>query len=182
MTELNRSHNEILDRTVDIVSAFASHNTLQPEDLTKLITDVFAAMREASSGKTAQVQAVAKASAYEIRRSITREALISFEDGKPYKTLRRHLARLGLTPETYRQKWGLPHDYPMTSADYSKRRSDLARALTLGLPLGEAGAAKLERRPAPGGRQRPASERAGAARGITEVSWSGDAGVSCTGP
>ena len=132
MTELNRSHNEILDRTVDIVSAFASHNTLQLEDLTKLITDVFAAMREASSGKTAQVQAVAKASAYEIRRSITREALISFEDGKPYKTLRRHLSLRGLTPAAYRAKWGLPPDYPMTSPGYSEQRSQLARSLGLG--------------------------------------------------
>lgn len=132
MTEPNRSHNEILDRTVDIVSAFASHNTLQPEDLTKLITDVFAAMREASSGKTAQVQTVAKASAHEIRRSITREALISFEDGKPYKTLRRHLTLRGLSPEAYREKWGLPADYPMTSASYSAQRSELARSLGLG--------------------------------------------------
>ncbi|WP_197430720.1 MucR family transcriptional regulator, partial [Methylobacterium sp. CCH5-D2] len=56
----------------------------------------------------------------------------SFEDGKPYKTLRRHLTLRGLTPEAYREKWGLPRDYPMTSASYSEQRSELARALGLG--------------------------------------------------
>ncbi|WP_407518601.1 MucR family transcriptional regulator [Methylobacterium oryzisoli] len=132
MTEPSRSHTEILDLTVGIVSAFASHNTLQPEDLTKLISDVFSAMRDAGREKTARVQPVTKASASEIRRSITREALISFEDGKPCKTLRRHLTQKGLTPATYRAKWGLPPDYPMTSPAYSEQRSQLARSLGLG--------------------------------------------------
>lgn len=73
-----------------------------------------------------------KATPQEIRRSISNEYLISFEDGKQYKTLRRHLTLRGLSPEQYRTKWGLPPDYPMTSAAYSEQRSELARALGLG--------------------------------------------------
>ena len=132
MTEPSRSQDEILHLTVGIVSAFASHNTLKPEDLIELISDVFTAMRDADRGKTEPVQPAIKASASEIRRSITREALISFEDGKPYKTLRRHLTLKGLTPASYRAKWGLPPDYPMTSPAYSEQRSQLARSLGLG--------------------------------------------------
>ena len=62
----------------------------------------------------------------------THDYIVSFEDGKPYKTLRRHLTLRGLSPEAYREKWGLPRDYPMTAASYSAQRSELARALGLG--------------------------------------------------
>src|SRR5580704_13640492 len=68
----------------------------------------------------------------QIRRSIAPEALISFEDGRSYKTLRRHLAGKGLTPQQYREKWGLPADYPMVSPSYSAQRSQLAKQLGLG--------------------------------------------------
>ncbi|WP_246693323.1 MucR family transcriptional regulator [Methylobacterium sp. WL2] len=68
----------------------------------------------------------------QIRKSITPDALISFEDGKSYKTLRRHLTIRGLSPEAYREKWGLPRDYPMTAVSYSEQRSKLALALGLG--------------------------------------------------
>ena len=70
--------------------------------------------------------------AAQVRKSITPDALISFEDGKPYKTLRRHLSVKGLTPEQYRGKWGLPADYPMVSATYSQARSRMAKELGLG--------------------------------------------------
>ncbi|MBY0295474.1 MAG: MucR family transcriptional regulator [Methylobacterium sp.] len=151
---MNPSHpnaGRLVELTADIATAYLSHNHVQSGDIPKVLAEIHGALQGALQLRTASQPTQVKASPAEIRRSITHEVLISFEDGKPYKTLRRHLARLGLTPETYRQKWGLPHDYPMTSADYSKRRSDLARALTLGLPLGEAGAAKHERRPAPEG-------------------------------
>jgi predicted transcriptional regulator len=68
----------------------------------------------------------------QIRKSITPAALISFEDGRPYKTLRRHLAVKGLTPDEYREKWGLPKDYPMVAANYSAARSQMAKELGLG--------------------------------------------------
>lgn len=71
-------------------------------------------------------------SAAQIRKSVTHDHIVSFEDGRPYKTLRRHLTLRGLSPEAYREKWGLPRDYPMTAASYSAQRSELARALGLG--------------------------------------------------
>ena len=67
-----------------------------------------------------------------IRKSIKPDALISFEDGKAYKTLKRHLSRRGLTVEAYKAKWGLPSDYPMTAASYSATRSAMAKSLGLG--------------------------------------------------
>jgi predicted transcriptional regulator len=75
---------------------------------------------------------VRKLTKTEIDRSITPDHLISFEDGKPYKTLRRHLTLFGLTPEQYRTKWGLPADYPIVSPNYSETRSQLAKSLGLG--------------------------------------------------
>src|SRR5207244_12106880 len=68
----------------------------------------------------------------QVRKSITAEALISFEDGRGYKTLRRHLASRGLSPEQYREKWGLPASYPMVAPDYSAARSQMAKDLGLG--------------------------------------------------
>ncbi|MDB5447377.1 MAG: MucR family transcriptional regulator, partial [Phenylobacterium sp.] len=68
----------------------------------------------------------------QIRKSITRDAVVSFEDNRPYKTLRRHLAVRGLTPEQYRSKWGLPKDYPMVAPAYSEARSQMARTIGLG--------------------------------------------------
>jgi predicted transcriptional regulator len=68
----------------------------------------------------------------QVRKSITPDALISFIDGKPYKTLKRHLSRNGLTIEQYRERYGLPRDYPSTAASYSAQRSELARSLGLG--------------------------------------------------
>lgn len=73
-----------------------------------------------------------KATSQEFRRSVTPDHLVAFEDGKRYKTLRRHLATRGLTPQTYREKWGLPADYPTVAPGYAKQRSELARALGLG--------------------------------------------------
>lgn len=68
----------------------------------------------------------------QVRKSITPDALISFEDGKPYRTLRLHLASRGLTPEAYREKWGLPTDYPMVAPNYSAVRSQMAKSIGLG--------------------------------------------------
>jgi len=75
---------------------------------------------------------VEKPTAAQIKKSITPDGLVSFEDGKSYKTLRRHLTIRGLTPEAYRAKYGLPVDYPMTAPSYSAQRSALAKSLGLG--------------------------------------------------
>ena len=117
----------------DIVSAYVSNNHVQSADLPKLLNDVHQALcGVTASASNASDTGPAKATPQEIRKSISNDVLVSFEDGKPYKTLRRHLTLRGLTPEQYRAKWGLPPDYPMTSASYSVQRSELARALGLG--------------------------------------------------
>lgn len=117
---------------VEIVSAYVSNNSIPPSDLQALVTSVHAALISLSKTPASEAQAVEKLTPAQIRKSITHDNLISFEDGKPYKTLRRHLTLRGLTPESYREKWGLPRDYPMTAPSYSAQRSELARALGLG--------------------------------------------------
>jgi predicted transcriptional regulator len=99
---------DLLDRVHAKVTALVDGRSVAPSDLTE------------------------KPTAAQIKKSITPDHLISFEDGKPYKTLRRHLTLRGLTPEQYRAKHGLPGDYPMTSALYSAQRSELARTMGLG--------------------------------------------------
>jgi predicted transcriptional regulator len=137
----------------EIVSAYVSHNHVQSADLPGLLNDVHAAIRGICAAGS--VAPVAKASPQEIRRSVTPDFLISFEDGKPYKTLRRHLTLRGLTPEAYRAKWGLAPDYPMTAQSYSEQRSQLARSLGLGQPRAKPADAAPEAEPAP----RPAGKR-----------------------
>jgi|SRR6185312_4587537 len=85
----------------------------------------------------------------QIKKSISPDVLISFEDGRPYKTLRRHLSVRGLTPEQYREKWGLPSDYPMVSPNYSATRSRMAKQLGLGGRDGGAAAPARARRRRP---------------------------------
>ncbi|MGU3330718.1 MucR family transcriptional regulator [Methylobacterium mesophilicum] len=129
-------HPDLRRLAADIVAAYVSNNHVQAADLPTLLASVHAAVQAAAEGDTSAVVAspVEKPSAAEIRRSVGRDALISFEDGKPYKTLKRHLTGRGLTPEQYRQKWGLPRDYPLVAPDYAERRSLLAKAIGLGRP------------------------------------------------
>jgi predicted transcriptional regulator len=123
-----------IELTADIVSAYVSKNSVPVTELANLLGSVHAALSGlASGGSDAPAKdAIEKPTPAQIKKSITPDGLISFEDGKPYKTLRRHLTIRGLTPEAYRAKYGLPVDYPMTAASYSAQRSELARALGLG--------------------------------------------------
>lgn len=133
MIENESDSSRLITLTADIVSAYVSNNHVQSAELPKLLSDVHDAIRAVTgSGAPAVDAGPPKATPQEIRRSISNEYLISFEDGKQYKTLRRHLTLRGLSPEQYRVKWGLAPDYPMTSAAYSEQRSELARALGLG--------------------------------------------------
>lgn len=118
--------------TGDVVSAYVSNNSIPTADLAGLIEAVYQALQQLKTSPGATEDKTEKATPAQIRKSITPDALISFEDGKPYKTLRRHLTIRGLTPEMYRAKHGLPVDYPMTSATYSAQRSALAQSLGLG--------------------------------------------------
>ena len=130
-TPQETTHNYI-DLTADIVSAYVAKNSVRPADLGDLIASVHQTLKGLSGPTTPVADQIKKLTLAEIKKSITPEALISFEDGKPYKTLRRHLTLRGLSPEAYRAKHGLPVDYPMTSVSYSAQRSELARALGLG--------------------------------------------------
>ena len=116
----------------DIVSAYVSNNPVRPADLPELLSSVHAALSRLSHGGATAAAPVEKLTPAQIRKSITHDALISFEDGKPYKTLRRHLTIRGLTPDAYREKWGLPRDFPMVAPNYAAARSELAKKMGLG--------------------------------------------------
>jgi predicted transcriptional regulator len=126
-----------IDLAVDIVSAYLSNNHVAAGDLPALIANIHAAVTGLGQS-AATVELELKATPAQIRKSITHDALISFEDGKPYKSMRRHLTKYGLTPEAYREKWGLPRDYPIVAASYSEQRSSLAKSLGLGQLRGKA--------------------------------------------
>lgn len=88
---------------------------------------------------------VAKLTSAQIQRSISPDALMSFEDGRSYKTLKPHLAKLGLTPEAYRLKWGLPNNYPMVAQVYSDQHSERAKKIGLGQKADKATASAFEK-------------------------------------
>jgi predicted transcriptional regulator len=121
-----------IELTADIVSAYVSKNSVRPSDLPDLLASVHAAIAGLSQGSATTAPAVDKPTPAQIRKSITHDALISFVDGKPYKTLKRHLTGNGMTIEQYRERYGLPRDYPSTAASYSEQRSALAKSLGLG--------------------------------------------------
>ncbi|RZI61357.1 MAG: MucR family transcriptional regulator, partial [Zymomonas sp.] len=136
--ELNDATADARDGTIELVSAYVSNSNtrISAEELQSLIRDTFATLstlkvdtRESETPEASSAEPKSKA---EIRKSIGADALISFEDSRPYKSLKRHLGTRGLTPEDYRTKWGLPADYPMVHPTYSAKRSELARSIGLG--------------------------------------------------
>jgi predicted transcriptional regulator len=131
---LKGRHANCTQLTALVIGAYVKNNYVQPAELPKLLNAVHATMQAQAQGSTFPVAGspVAKPSKAEVKRSVGRDALISFEDGKSYRTLKRHLTTRGLTPERYREKWGLPKDYPMVAPDYAERRSALAKAIGLG--------------------------------------------------
>ena len=128
----DESHTELLSLTTKIVAAHAGSSKLGASDLPALIGSVFEALGAAGTVKVEQPVA-APVPAVSVRKSVTPEFIICLEDGKKLKTLKRHLAtRYNLTPTEYRQRWGLPKDYPMVAPAYAAQRSALARSLGLG--------------------------------------------------
>jgi predicted transcriptional regulator len=137
----NETTPDYMGLAADIVSAFVSNNSVPPSELPSLIGNVHAALQNV--GQPAAMQEEAKpAPAVSIKKSLTPDYLISLEDGKQYKSLKRHLGKLGLTPEAYREKWGLPRDYPMVAPNYAAKRSELAKSLGLGQIRSKAAQAK----------------------------------------
>ena len=121
-------------QTAAIVSAYVANNHIAPHDLPNIIASIHQALVELVAGSVAPAaeEKPEHATPAQIRKSITPDALISFIDGKPYKTLKRHLTKHGLDPHSYRTRFGLPSDYPTTSASYSSQRAALARGFGLG--------------------------------------------------
>lgn len=123
---------DYIEITTDIVSAYLTRNHVPVAELPGLLASVHAAFAGLGQGAETPEPAAEKSTPAQIRKSITPDALISFIDGKPYKTLKRHLTKHGLTMDEYRERYGLPRDYPSTAASYSEQRSALAKSLGLG--------------------------------------------------
>ena len=119
-----------IELAAEMVAAFVSNNSVPTSELPALIHAVHSAVERLIKGpESAPPQVEAKAPAVPIRKSITPDFLICLDDGKRFKSLRRHLAGLGLTPEQYREKWNLPSDYPMVAPNYAAQRSALAKKI-----------------------------------------------------
>ena len=123
---------DILQITRDIVVAYLSHNTLDAEAVPEFLEQVHATVCKMS--QSSQLNAREKlVPAVPIEESVTEETIYCLEDGLPFKSLKRHIrVKYGLTPETYREKWGLPADYPMVAPNYARERSALAKPSGLG--------------------------------------------------
>ena len=121
-----------IEQASDIVSAYVSNNFVPISELPGLLAGVHAALTKLSAPATTVTEAADRPTPAQIRKSVTPDALISFIDGKPYKTLKRHLTSNGMTFDEYRERYGLPRDYPSISVDYSETRSALAKSLGLG--------------------------------------------------
>jgi predicted transcriptional regulator len=124
----------LIELATQIVAAYVTRNPVEQSDLPKLITEVHRALEKAAAGPaTAQGVPAELKPPVNIKRSITPDYLICLEDGKKFKSLKRHLrTHFNLTPEQYREKWGLPADYPMVAPNYATSRSKLAKNMGLG--------------------------------------------------
>jgi len=123
---------DLVEMTADIVSAYVSGNQVDAQDIPALIRTVFVALRDMGENQPTSEDRTQEP-AVPIKRSIMPDFIVCLEDGKKFKSLKRHLrTRYGMTPEEYRAKWGLAHDYPMVAPNYAKARSDLAKRMGLG--------------------------------------------------
>src|SRR5215204_2019976 len=122
----------ITELTADIVAAYISHNSVRAEDLAGLISTVHAALGSVGAGVAGATEEK-RQPAVPVKKSITPDFLISLFDGKKYKSLKRHLrTSYNMTPEQYREYFGLPRDYPMVAPNYAAARSALAKNMGLG--------------------------------------------------
>ena len=121
-----------IDLTANIVSAYLSNNPTPASEIPNLISQIHAALMRVSSGRTDTPTEPAKP-AVSLKKSINPDYLVCLEDGKRFKSLKRHLrTQYNMTPEQYRDKWGLPADYPMVAPNYAVARSQLAKQMGLG--------------------------------------------------
>lgn len=129
----SRPRSSLIELVSDIVSAYVAHNPVPVADLPRLIERVHATLSEIEGAPTVEPKTELKP-AVAVRKSVTDDHIVCLEDGKKFKSLKRHLrTRYDMSPEEYREKWGLAPDYPMVAPNYAKQRSDLARKMGLGL-------------------------------------------------
>jgi predicted transcriptional regulator len=132
MNETQSSGN-FIELAADIVSAYVSNNSVPASDLPNLINDIHSALLRVTGGAEGYVSGDAPRPAVPAKRSVTNEYIVCLEDGKKFKSLKRHLrTQYDISPEEYREKWGLPPDYPMVAPAYAKARSMLAKQMGLG--------------------------------------------------
>ena len=126
------NNSNYIELAADIVSAYVSNNSVAASDLPSLIGEVHGALLRVSSG-VQEVPAEAPKPAVPVKKSVTADHIVCLEDGKKFKSLKRHLrTQYNMTPEQYREKWGLPPDYPMVAPNYAAARSHLAKQMGLG--------------------------------------------------
>lgn len=149
---MDEQTSDLRELVATVAAAYFSNSHVTPGDIPSVISQIASSLASVSDGTPEPERetepATKKLTPGQIRKSLTPAALISFEDGKPYKTLRRHLSVKGMSPEEYRAKWGLPRDYPMVAPDYSAARSTMAKQLGLGRKVGAAAGATKRGRPA----------------------------------
>ena len=127
------SSSNLIDLAADIVSAYVSNNTVPAAELSGLIAEVYAALQRTSSGVAPEPMPEPLKPAVPVKKSVTPDYIVCLEDGKKFKSLKRHLrTQYNMTPEEYREKWALPADYPMVAPNYAQARSDLAKKMGLG--------------------------------------------------
>jgi predicted transcriptional regulator len=127
---------DLVEFSTEIVAAYVSHNAISPTDLPRLIADVHTALKALNTEESA-APIEEKKPAVPVRKSVTPDYIVCLEDGKKFKSLKRHLrTHYNLSPEEYRDKWGLPADYPMVAPSYSATRSKLAKDNGLGRKAG----------------------------------------------
>jgi predicted transcriptional regulator len=148
----DNNSNELVELTADIVSAFVSNNSVPVANLADLIGSVHASL----AGLTSPVEPPAEPlnPAVNPKKSVFPDYIISLEDGRKFKSMKRYLRLRGMTPDQYRDKWNLPRDYPMVAPDYAARRSELAKSIGLGRkaaaeapPARKSRKAKVQERP-----------------------------------
>ncbi len=122
----------LMEQTTRIVEAYVRNNTLDAKDVPSFIGEIHQTLHRLSDGETVSPREESKP-AVPVKRSIMPDYIICLEDGKKFKSLKRHLrTHYNLTPEEYRDKWDLPHDYPMVAPNYARARSELAKKMGLG--------------------------------------------------
>ena len=157
MTTSDAEPSKSIELAAEIVAAFVANNSLPIAELPALIHSVHAALARHASGPVNTAPLVEKQEpAVSVRKSLTPDFLVCLDDGKKFKSLRRHLGTLGMTPDQYRAKWSLPSDYPMVAPNYAAQRSELAKRSGLGLMRKNAAPREKASTAAPRSRGRPA--------------------------